>query len=105
MRSIGCCQTVNREDDATYKLPLIVFSLEMSKFQVTLRSLSSVVGIEAWQSPKTVIAANSDQTIAEVETACPENEHLLKQSASKQKLSVCRNILYLRFTLYIASKT
>lgn len=45
-------------------------------------------GFSAWQSPKTVIAANSDQAVAEVETARLENEHLLKQSASKQKLSV-----------------
>ncbi|MEH2252840.1 hypothetical protein [Nostoc sp.] len=40
-------QTVSREDDTTYKLLVVLFSLEVSKFQVALRSLSSEVGIKS----------------------------------------------------------
>lgn len=40
-------QTVSREDDAMYKLLVVLFSLEVSKFQVALRSLSSEVGIKS----------------------------------------------------------
>ncbi|WP_334811416.1 hypothetical protein [Nostoc sp.] len=35
------------EDDATYKLLVVLFSLEVSRFQVALRSLSSEVGIKS----------------------------------------------------------
>ena len=45
-------------------------------------------GFSACQSTKTGIAVNSDRAVAAVETARRENEHLLKQSASKQNLRV-----------------
>ncbi|WP_298916716.1 WD40 repeat domain-containing protein, partial [uncultured Nostoc sp.] len=45
-------------------------------------------GFAAWH-PKTMIAVNGDRAVAAVETARPENKHLLKQSAdSKQNLKV-----------------